>query len=97
MQALHTAFLDRNNALNTVQTLTTDVATLKKQIEKSVAASSKVFGGSKSQNRKTDELKEILKNTEEAYQSAHKQYDQITVYIAYFCFRGIGQRYWIVS
>ncbi|KAG0584397.1 hypothetical protein M758_3G207200 [Ceratodon purpureus] len=77
MQALHSAFLDRNNALITVQTLTTDVATLNKQIEKSVAASSKVFGGSKSQNRKTEELKESLKNTDEAYQLSHKQYDQI--------------------
>ncbi|KAG0595658.1 hypothetical protein M758_UG185700 [Ceratodon purpureus] len=77
MQALHSTFLDRNNALITVQTLTTDVATLNKQIEKSVAASSKVFGGSKSQNRKTEELKESLKNTDEAYQLSHKQYDQI--------------------
>lgn len=81
MQALHTAFADRHNALITVQTLATDVVTINKQIEKSVAASNKVFGGSKSQNRKTEELKESLKNTEEASQLAHKQYDQIKVCI----------------
>lgn len=81
MQALHTAFSDRHNALITVQTLATDVVTLNKQIEKSVAASNKVFGGSKSQNRKTEELKESLKNTEEASQLAQKQYDQIKVYV----------------
>jgi hypothetical protein len=77
MQAVHTAFADRHNALITVQTLATDVVTINKQIEKSVAASNKVFGGSKSQNRKTEELKESLKNTEEASELAQKQYDQI--------------------
>ena len=81
MQALHTTFTDRNNAVITVQTLLTDVTTLNQQIEKSVAASSKVFGGSKSQNRRIEELKETLRNTEEAYQLAQKQYDQIKVFI----------------
>lgn len=77
MQAVHSAFSDRNNSLITVQTLTQDVASLNKQIEKAVAASNKIFGGSKSQNRKIEELKEQLKNTEEASQLANKQYDQI--------------------
>lgn len=77
MQSLHTAFTDRSHAVLTVQTLTTDVAALKKQIEKSVVASSKVFGGSKSQIRKTEELKESLRSTEEACELACKQYDQI--------------------
>lgn len=94
MQALHTAFMDRHNALITVQTLATDVVTLNKQIEKSVAASSKVFGGSKSQNRKTEELKESLKNTEEASQLAQKQYDQIKVCITLskrdICMQGVN-------
>lgn len=79
MQAVHSAFSDRNNSLITVQTLTQDVASLNKQIEKAVAASNKIFGGSKSQNRKIEELKEQLKNTEEASQLANKQYDQIKV------------------
>jgi hypothetical protein len=79
MQALHATYADRNNALVSVQTLSTDVAALNKQIEKSVAASSKVFGGSKSQDRRTGELKETLTITEEAYQQGHKQYDLIKV------------------
>jgi uncharacterized small protein (DUF1192 family) len=42
MSAIHAAMADRNNALLTVQTLTSDVAAKKAKIEKLEAQSSKV-------------------------------------------------------
>jgi hypothetical protein len=77
MQALHTAFTDRSNALLTVQTFLSDVAANNMRIEKLEAASNKVFGGSKTQNRKISELKEAVKVTEEARDLAQKEYDCI--------------------
>jgi hypothetical protein len=82
MQALHTAFTDRSNALLTVQTFLSDVAANNMRIEKLEAASNKVFGGSKTQNRKINELKEAVKVTEEARDLAQKEYDCIKVF---FC------------
>lgn len=82
MQALHTAFTDRSNALLTVQTFLSDVAANNMRIEKLEAASNKVFGGSKTQNRKISELKEAVKVTEEARDLAQKEYDCIKVF---FC------------
>jgi hypothetical protein len=83
MQALQTAFADRNNALLTVQTLMSDVEASNSRIDKLVAASNKVFGGSKTQNRKVEELKDAVKVTEEARELALKEYDQIKVQKTY--------------
>ncbi|CAK9276322.1 unnamed protein product [Sphagnum jensenii] len=77
MQALHIAFADRSNALLTVQTFMSDVAANNMQIEKLEAASNKVFGGSKTQNRKISELKEAVKVTGEARDLAQKEYECI--------------------
>lgn len=79
MQALQTAFADRNNALLTVQTLMSDVAASNLRIDKLVASSNKVFGGSKTQNRKVEELKDAVKVTEEARDLALNEYEQIKV------------------
>lgn len=79
MQALHIAFADRSNALLTVQTFMSDVAANNMQIEKLEAASNKVFGGSKTQNRKISELKEAVKVTGEARDLAQKEYECIKV------------------
>ena len=79
MQALQTAFADRNNALLTVQTLMSDVAASNLRIDKLVASSNKVFGGSRTQNRKVEELKDAVKVTEEARDLALKEYEQIKV------------------
>jgi hypothetical protein len=77
MQGLHTAFADRSNALLTVQTLMSDVATNNMQIEKLAAASKMFFGGNSTHNRKVSELKEAVKVTEEARDLAQKEYDCI--------------------
>ncbi|CAM6079805.1 unnamed protein product [Sphagnum tenellum] len=77
MQGLHTAFADRSNALLTVQTLMSDVATNNMRIEKLEAASNKFFGGNSTHNRKVSELKEAVKVTEEARDLAQKEYNCI--------------------
>jgi hypothetical protein len=56
------------------------VAANNMRIEKLEAASNKVFGGSKTQNRKISELKEAVKVTEEARDLAQKEYDCIKVF-----------------
>ncbi|KAJ7559052.1 hypothetical protein O6H91_04G067600 [Diphasiastrum complanatum] len=77
MQAAHAAFSDRSNALLTLQTLLADLSSMNSRVEKLSAASSKVFGGDKSRNRRIEELKESVKITEEACELAQKEYDQI--------------------
>lgn len=77
MQSVHTAFGDRSNALLTVQTLMTEIASLNTRIEKLAAASSKVFGGDKSRIQKMEELKEALKTTELARDTAIREYERI--------------------
>ncbi|KAJ7568606.1 hypothetical protein O6H91_01G039700 [Diphasiastrum complanatum] len=77
MQAVHAAFYDRSNALLTLQTLLSDLSSMNNRVEKLSAASSKVFGGDKSRNRKIEELKESIKVTTEACELSQKEYDQI--------------------
>jgi len=77
MQAVHTAFSDRSNALLTVQTLLTDISSMNSRIEKLTAASSKIFGGDRARNRRIEELKETIKVTEEARDCAVKEYERI--------------------
>ncbi|XP_006828139.2 sorting nexin 2A [Amborella trichopoda] len=77
MQAVHTAFADRSNALLTVQTLLSELSSLRSRVEKLEAASSKIFGGDKTRNKKMEELKETIRVTEEAKDCAIKEYERI--------------------
>lgn len=80
MLAVHTAFSDRSSALLTVQTLLTELSSLHSRAEKLDTASSKIFGGDKSRNRKGEELKEAIKVTEDAKSCAIREYERIKVY-----------------
>ncbi|KAL1196855.1 Sorting nexin 2B [Cardamine amara subsp. amara] len=77
MMAVQGAFADRSSALLTVQTLLSELSSLEARAEKLEAASSKVFGGDKSRIRKIEELKETIKNTEDAKNVAIRQYERI--------------------
>ncbi|KAL1825250.1 hypothetical protein DCAR_0313387 [Daucus carota subsp. sativus] len=77
MLAVNNAFSDRANALLTVQTLLSELASLNLRIEKLEAASSKIFGGDRSRIRKIDELKETVRVTEEAKTCAVREYERI--------------------
>ncbi|EXB25846.1 Sorting nexin 2A [Morus notabilis] len=77
MLAANTAFSDRSSALLTVQTLSTELTSLKSRIEKLEAASSKIFGGDRSRMRKIEELKETVRLTEDAKSSAVREYEGI--------------------
>ncbi|KAL8093716.1 hypothetical protein AgCh_035554 [Apium graveolens] len=77
MLAVNNAFSDRANALLTVQTLLSELASLNVRIEKLEAASSKIFGGDRSRIRKIDELKETVRVTEEAKTCAVREYERI--------------------
>lgn len=79
MLAVNNAFSDRANALLTVQTLLSELASLNVRIEKLEAASSKIFGGDRSRIRKIDELKETVRVTEEAKTCAVREYERIKV------------------
>ncbi|XP_074363385.1 sorting nexin 2A-like, partial [Apium graveolens] len=77
MLAINNAFSDRANALLTVQTLLSELASLNVRIEKLEAASSKIFCGDRSRIRKIDELKETVRVTEEAKTCAVREYERI--------------------
>ncbi|XP_074337695.1 sorting nexin 2A-like, partial [Apium graveolens] len=77
MLAVNNAFSDPANALLTVQTLLSELASLNVRIEKLEAASSKIFCGDRSRIRKIDELKETVRVTEEAKTYAVREYERI--------------------
>ncbi|KAL8128091.1 hypothetical protein AgCh_014882 [Apium graveolens] len=77
MLAINNAFSDRANALLTVQTLLSELASLNVRIENLEAASSKIFCGERSRIRKIDELKETVRVTEEAKTCAVREYERI--------------------
>ncbi|XP_074363146.1 sorting nexin 2A-like [Apium graveolens] len=77
MLAINNAFSDRVNALLTVQTLLSELASLNVRIENLEAASSKIFCGDRSRIRKIDELKETVRVTEEAKTYAVREYEWI--------------------
>lgn len=79
MLAVNNAFSDRSSALLTVQTLSSELASLHSRMEKLEVASSKIFGGDKSRLRKIDELKEAIRVTENAKICADREYEQIKV------------------
>ncbi|XP_059457814.1 sorting nexin 2B-like [Corylus avellana] len=77
MLAVNNAFADRSSALLTVQTLSSELASLHLRIEKLEAASLKIFGGDRSRIRKIEELKETIRVTEDAKTCAEREYEQI--------------------
>lgn len=77
MLAVNNAFSDRSSALLTVQTLLSELSSLKSRIEKLEAASSKIFGGDRSRIRKIEELRETHRVTEDAKSSAVREYERI--------------------
>ncbi|PHT44918.1 Sorting nexin 2A [Capsicum baccatum] len=77
MLAVNNAFSDRSSALLTVQTLLSELSSLKLRIEKLEAASSKIFGGDRSRIRKIEELRETYRVTEDAKSSAVREYERI--------------------
>ncbi|CAA0831357.1 Sorting nexin 2B, partial [Striga hermonthica] len=77
MLAVNNAFSDRSSAFLTVQTLLSDLSSLHSRIEKLEAASSKIFGGDRSRIRKIEELRETVKVTEDAKNTAVREYERI--------------------
>ncbi|XP_020202508.1 sorting nexin 2B [Cajanus cajan] len=77
MLAVNNAFSDRSSALLTVQTLSSELASLHSRVEKLEVASSKIFGGDKSRMRKIEELKEAIRVTENAKICADREYERI--------------------
>ncbi|KAJ1401150.1 Sorting nexin Vps5-like, C-terminal [Sesbania bispinosa] len=77
MLAINNAFSDRSSALLTVQTLSSELASLHSRIEKLEVASSKIFGGDKSRMRKIEELKEAVRVTENAKICADREYERM--------------------
>lgn len=84
MLAVNNAFSDRSSALLTVQTLSSELVSLKSRIEKLEVASSKIFGGDKSRMRKVEELKEAIRLTENAKLCAEREYERIKVAALFF-------------
>ena len=79
MLAVHNAFIDRSNSLLTVQTQLSELSSLNAKAEKLETASSKIFGADKSRSRKIEELKEAIKNTDDAKCVALREYERIKV------------------
>ncbi|KAL9316211.1 hypothetical protein ACSQ67_017212 [Phaseolus vulgaris] len=67
----------RSSALLTVQTLSSELASLQSRVEKLEVASSKIFGGDKSRLRKIEELNEAIRVTENAKICADREYERI--------------------
>ncbi|XP_073270183.1 sorting nexin 2B-like isoform X2 [Primulina huaijiensis] len=74
MFAVHNAFSDRSNALLTLQTLVSELHSLRLRTEK---ASSKLFGSDKSRIRKFQELNNAIKVTDDAKSCAIREYERI--------------------
>ncbi|KAG5064435.1 Sorting nexin 2B [Glycine max] len=77
MLAVNNAFSDRSSALLTVQTLSSELASLHSRVEKLEVASSKIFGGDKSRMRKIEELREAIRVTQDAKICADREYERI--------------------
>lgn len=77
MLAVQSAFSDRSSALLTVQTLTTDLASLQAREEKLESSSARFVD--KSKLRRIEELKKTIRITEDAKICAIKEYERIKV------------------
>ncbi|XP_075079013.1 sorting nexin 2B isoform X5 [Nicotiana tabacum] len=77
MLGIHHAFSDRSSALLTVQTLISELSSLNSKAEKLETTTSKIFGGDKSRVRKSEELKDAIRVTEDAKSCAIREYERI--------------------
>ncbi|XP_073022252.1 sorting nexin 2B-like isoform X2 [Primulina eburnea] len=77
MFAVHNAFSDRSNAILTLQTLVSELHSLRLRTEKLETASSKLFGSDKSRIRKFQELNNAIKVTDDAKSCAIREYERI--------------------
>ncbi|XP_075519703.1 sorting nexin 2B-like [Primulina tabacum] len=77
MFAVHNAFSDRSDALLTLQTLVSELHSLRSRTEKLETASSKLFGSDKSRIRKFQELNNAIKVTDDAKSCAIREYERI--------------------
>ncbi|XP_073022251.1 sorting nexin 2B-like isoform X1 [Primulina eburnea] len=79
MFAVHNAFSDRSNAILTLQTLVSELHSLRLRTEKLETASSKLFGSDKSRIRKFQELNNAIKVTDDAKSCAIREYERIKI------------------
>ncbi|XP_073291599.1 sorting nexin 2B-like [Primulina huaijiensis] len=77
MFAVHNAFSDRSSALLTLQTLVSELHSLRSRTEKLETASSILFGTDKSRILKLQELNNAIKVTDAAKSRAIREYERI--------------------
>lgn len=77
MLAVHNGFSDRSSALLTVQTLISELSSVKSRAEKLQTSSLKIFGGDHSRRQKLKELEETIRMTEDSQNCAIRQYERI--------------------
>lgn len=77
MLSIRNAFSERSNALLTVQTLLSDLASWHARAEKLEAASARIFGGNDSRIQRLDEIRRTIRITEDAKSYATREYEKI--------------------
>lgn len=77
MLSIRNAFSERSDALLTLQTLLSDLASLRARAEKLEAASARIFGRDESRIQKLEEIKKTIIVTEDAKECASREYEKI--------------------
>ncbi|XP_020591441.1 sorting nexin 2B-like [Phalaenopsis equestris] len=84
MLSIQNAFSERSNALLTVQTLLSDLSSLRARAEKLEAASARVFGSDESRMQKLDVIRRTIMVTEDKRDCATREYERIKSIIGQF-------------
>lgn len=82
MLSIRNAFSERSNALLTVQTLLSDLASWHVRAKKLEAASVRIFGGNDSRIQRIDEIRRTITITEDAKSCAAREYEKIKVILS---------------
>ncbi|PKA66887.1 Sorting nexin 2B [Apostasia shenzhenica] len=77
MLIIRLAFSERSDALLTVQTLLSDIASWRTRVDKLEVASSRIFGGDESRIRRLEEIRKTISVTEDAKDCAVREYERI--------------------
>ncbi|KAK8946967.1 Sorting nexin 2B [Platanthera zijinensis] len=77
MLSIRNAFSERSDALLTLQTLLSDLASLHARTERLEAASARVFGRDESRIQRLEEIKKTIIVTEDAKECASREYEKI--------------------
>ncbi|KAK8961260.1 Sorting nexin 2B [Platanthera guangdongensis] len=77
MLSIRNAFSERSDALLTLQTLLSDLASLRARTERLEAASARVFGRDESRIQRLEEIKKTIIVTEDAKECASREYEKI--------------------